>query len=135
MIYILVSILSWGLWAILDKKGVENIHPIQAQLWGYIFCMLNLPVYIWLLQANKLPFKIDGKSLGWLAAATLFSGIGSYAIISALKQRDAAEVVGYTSVYPVVTVLLGFLFLGETLTLNRVVGIMLAVAGVMVLSR
>ena len=135
MLYIIITIIAWGLWTIFDKKGVENLHPLQAQLWGYLVATLNIPVYLTMVKSSGLSVKVDWKSFGWLAAAMVMSSVASFELLSALKQRDATEVIGYTSVYPIVTMVLGVIFLGEALTVNRAFGILLAVAGVYVLSR
>lgn len=61
---------------------------------------------------------------------------GSFlAMVLALERADASQVVPVSAGYPVVTLLLAFWFLSEPITVPRVVGALLVVAGVILVSR
>ncbi|MCL4424521.1 MAG: EamA family transporter [Firmicutes bacterium] len=60
---------------------------------------------------------------------------GHLAYYYALKSGEASRVTPVTAAYPVVTVLLVCLLLGEKLTWSKVVGVLLIVAGVILLKK
>ncbi len=80
--------------------------------------------------------KIPWHPWGWAAAvaAGMSTGFGLFFFFRALHQGAASVVVPLTSLYPVVTVVLSWLFLRESLSPRQLTGLVLAIAAVWLLS-
>ena len=129
--YALVSLGLWGMWGVFSKVATQNLGPQVAYLLG-IFGYL--PVFGILLYetGGKIPWHPGG----WAAAlaAGMSTGFALFFFFRALHHGAASVVVPLTSLYPVMTVLLSWLFLRESLTPRHLTGLVLAMAAVWLLS-
>jgi transporter family protein len=127
----LVSLGLWGIWGVLSKVATQQLGPQVAYLIG-IFGYL--PVFGILLYETG--GKVPVNPWGWAAAlaAGMSTGFGLFFFFRALNAGTASVVVPMTSLYPVVTVLLSWLFLGENLSPRQLTGLILAMAAVWLLS-
>jgi len=64
-----------------------------------------------------------------------FMCVGSMGYFFALRSGGAGEITTVCALYPALTLMLSCLFMGETMTLKKGIGIALALASVLVLSR
>jgi transporter family protein len=71
---------------------------------------------------------------GWAVASAALA-VGSLILLYvALGLGEASKVVPVTAAYPAATVILAAVFLGESITLARVGGMLLVIAGVVLLT-
>jgi len=121
----------WGVWGFMGKVATQHLPPQGVYLIG----MLGyLPVAGFLLAAQGV--KIPWHPWGWGAAfgAGLSTAVGLFCFFRALALGKAALVVPLTAMYPVVTVVLSWLFLKESITLRHLAGVVLALVAVWLLS-
>jgi transporter family protein len=79
--------------------------------------------------------RMEGRILLFSLLSGLTGGVlGLTAYFHALQRGQASLVVPFTSAYPLVTVLLSLLVLGEPITPTKVLGVALIVGGVMLLA-
>ena len=127
----LVALGLWGLWGVFTKVATQQLGPEVAYLLGMVG---YLPVLAILLfeTGGKIPWQ----PWGWAAAvaAGMSTGFALYFFFRALHGGAASVVVPLTSLYPVVTVALSWVFLRESLSLRQMIGLVLAVAAVWLLS-
>jgi transporter family protein len=115
----------------MGKVATQHLPPQGVYLIG----MLGyLPVAGFLLAAQGV--KIPWHPWGWGAAfgAGLSTAVGLFCFFRALALGKAALVVPLTAMYPVVTVVLSWLFLKESITLRHLAGVVLALVAVWLLS-
>lgn len=127
----LAALVAWGLWGVFSKVGTQHLGPAAAYfigMFGY------LPVFGILLYETG--GRIPWHPWGWAAslAAGLSTAFALLFFFRALSQGAASVVVPLTSLYPLVTVTLSWLFLKETLTPRHLVGLLLALVAVWLLS-
>ena len=127
----LLALTFWGVWGLLTKVATLYLPPYAAYLVGTLG---YLPVVVFLVVESG--FQVPWHPVGWSAslAAGICTALGLLCYYRALAGGAAAKVVPLTSLYPVVTVLLSYIFLKETLTLRHVAGISLAMVAVWLLS-
>jgi|UniRef100_A0A7C3ZAB8 transporter family protein len=127
----LLSLGLWGLWGVFSKVATQQVGPQGAYLLG-IFGYLPVLALLLYETGGKIPWN----PWGWGAAlaAGLSTGFGLFFFFRALHQSTASLVVPLTSLYPVVTVFLSWLFLKESLSLRQVLGFVLAMAAVWLMS-
>lgn len=91
---------------------------------------------VWLgMKAHDVPMQWSGKGVLWTIAASLCSVIAGYAFLFAINKRSVTDVVPWIQTYPIYTMLMGYLFLGETITATRVFGSVLIAVGAMLMNR
>jgi transporter family protein len=127
----LVSLGLWGIWGVFSKVATQHLGPQVAYLigiFGYV------PVFGILLYetGGNIPWQPWGWAIA--LAAGMSTGFGLFFFFRALSTGNASVVVPLTSLYPVVTVLLSWLFLGENLSPRQWTGLVLAMAAVWLLS-
>jgi transporter family protein len=71
---------------------------------------------------------------GWAVVAGTLAVLSLAALYVALGNGDASIVIPVSSAFPIVTLLLAWLLLGERLTVRRVLGTVVVVAGVVVIT-
>ena len=73
--------------------------------------------------------------LAWIIAGSLSSQVfGQFMYYRALKVAPASQVVPITATYPLVTVALAMMFLGEKMTGPKLLGVVFIVVGIVLVS-
>ncbi len=131
--YSLATLALWGAWGVLLKFASE-----ASRSWKEVYVTTNLAIIavvalILLLEGPQALLK--GRA-GLVALAAGFAGtLGFIFMVAALEAGGQASVViPITSAYPVVTVVLSRMVLGEHLDAWKIIGVVMVTAGVMVLS-
>jgi bacterial/archaeal transporter family protein len=131
LFYALLALILWGLWGAFSKVA-------SAHLPSWFIFLVELLVYlvvggfVWALLRTPVVWTFPG--LAAAVAAGLCGGWALFFFLKALSSGPAAVVVPLTSLYPVITVVLGITFLQESLTVRHLAGIILAVGAVWLLS-
>ena len=136
-LYLIVAVLIWGSTFIAQSVGMDSVGPFTFLA---VRCLLAvvflLPVIVLFERKNLKDYfaKWKNKKL-WIAG--FFCGLSLF-VASALQQMslvdtDAGKAGFLTSLYVILVPVLG-LFLGKKPTLNILISIFLAVAGLYLLS-
>lgn len=135
--YVLIAItmLGWGLWSFLSKLSLQRLHPIQVFMIGACISILLLPVYIYALRSSVAYSPISFGSIAIVILASLASTAGTIAYVYGIRSGELGTVAVISCAYPVIPFVLAVLFLGESLTFSKTIGVGLVLAGVIVLGR
>ncbi|MBW1992681.1 MAG: EamA family transporter [Deltaproteobacteria bacterium] len=127
----LLALAFWGLWGLLAKVATLHLPPYGAYL---VSTLGYLPVIGFLLVQRN--FQVPWQPAGWSAAlgAGLCAALGLLCFYRALAGAPAARVVPLTSLYPLVTVVLGYFLLKESLSFRHLGGIAAALVAVWLLA-
>lgn len=128
----IVLLLLWGTYGVAAKIAVREIG-LQVLIWSQVASLILMPTYF-LLFKEMLPLKLDGAGIGWAFGAGFLGVAGGVVLYLLLRDAPANVVIPISALYPVVTVILGVLFLQEELSLMRLAGIALAVIAIWLLS-
>lgn len=134
MIYALLSALLFGTGIFVVKLTSTRISPLIASA---IFSVVNLIIQLLVIWA----FKIKGKILPVTSGGIVFSVlgglfIGTYTILVffAFSKMDVTKVTPIVYVGAIViSSLLGVIILGERLNLINILGVLLALGGLVLL--
>ena len=106
------------------------------QITNYVIGILAVPFFIWLMRRDPTVYSqgIDWVGMTIAVIGSIF-GLAAYAAFTfALRTGD----VGITSVicssYPVLVLLMSCLFLGERLTVQKIIGVAAVAVGMTVLT-
>ena len=124
----LLTLVSWGIWAILFRLVGDEISPAHSQA---ISTLGIVPVLL-ALALVKDPPGTTNRWRGTLLAlgSGVISCLGNVACYEALNHAKAATVIPLTALYPVVTVLLAVPLLKERLNLLQWIGIGLSLSAI-----
>jgi transporter family protein len=128
------TIVAWGTWGVFSKLAVERIDQ-QVLVWG---SLITVPVvfFVYLVATSQLvPLKMDGPGVAFAALGGVGAALGTVCFYLLLARERVSLTVPVTSLYPAVTVMLSVLFLREHLSGAHVLGILFALAAVVLLSR
>jgi transporter family protein len=131
IVYALVTVVMWGAWGTLGKVALRHVNWVQASL---IFGLMTV-------IACALLFSVLHRENSWrpadLGAAALTGVLGTGGLLTfylALEHGKASLVVPLTGLYPVLTVVLSILFLGEHVSRMQIAGVVCAVAAIGLIS-
>jgi transporter family protein len=126
-----ITLLIWGLWAFLPKLALRAFDPRSVLVWESLGSVLvGLGVLV------STGFRVQTTPVGVLAAVV--AGVcglgGALLFLVALERGKASVVVPFTSLYPLVTLVLSVLFLGERPSAANLLGVFFAMVAVVLLS-
>lgn len=126
----LVALTGWGVGQFLRKQGTRYVSP-----WTLIvFQTGTLMLFATIAVAIK-GLDVTYEAFGLAVAGGVFQFIGNIALLHALAKGPASVIVPFTSMYPVVTLVLGLLLLDESLSSSQIVGIGLSLGALYAFSR
>ncbi|MBM3129017.1 MAG: hypothetical protein FJ009_10410 [Chloroflexi bacterium] len=120
--------LAWGIWGITAKIAVKQIG-LQLLIWGQVATLLLFPLFF-LLFKELLPLKIDATGIAWALLTGALGTLGTLFLYLTLRAAPASVVVPLSALYPVVTVILAYIFLQEEISPTRLLGVLCALAAV-----
>ena len=132
LFYCLLAIVLWGVWGVISKAAEKEVTPIPMQVISTIGVLV---VWILLLSPNVRTVSPTGDRRrhfllgGTFAFCTgLCGGLGNLAMLQSFNEGgEASAVLPLTGMFPLVTVFLAVLLLGERLNRVQVAGIAVAV--------
>ncbi len=126
-------LIGWGVWGILEKKllNISGNILINAAVYQAMSACVLTPTYIFLNRnSSNSEFIINYKTIGFMLGIIVFSGIASFACSYLIKVGESTSVVmTLTSLYPVVTLILAYIFLNETISIKQIIGILIILFG------
>lgn len=133
--FAVMTALIWGMVPVLEKLGLARIAPFAGLLirsCGVIIGATMIAVFN--NGALKAALKADPKTLFFLVAGGfLASVIGQMFFYNALKSGETSRVVPIAGTYPLVSFLLGIIFLGESITGVKLAGVSFVLLGLFLL--
>lgn len=119
-----------GALGVTSRLGLRTLSWQDLLLWttlGYVITSIVL------LGLGQTSFKWETNT-GWAILSAVCAIAGLVALYLALGNGEASKIIPISAAYPAVTLILAALFLSENVSLPRVGGMALVVAGVVVLT-
>ena len=132
LLYALLPIGFWGVSGMLQKISTNDISGELSALW---FQAAFIPISAALLIFQPLAGPIAPKIWLLVIALGLFFSLGNFAILLAFANSGKASIIApVAGLYPLVSVPIAILFLGETISGREMAGIALALVSVVALA-
>jgi transporter family protein len=133
LVYSLLTIALWGVWATISKAIADDINAYTNQV---LFAVGIVPVMLVVYRSPRLKGGKNRKRGIFFAFITgILGGAGNITFFKSLMVGGKASVVvPATSLSPVITVLMGFFILKEKLTASQKIGLVLAIIAIYLLS-
>ncbi len=131
LLYSILTILFWGLWGFAIKIASRHMEWYQLYvLSNSVAFVVSAGIVMWERQS----FLSLGKLSLYGIAAGFLGTLGYIFFILATRSGKVSIVVPLTATYPVITFLLGVLILKEQVQIHHILGMILAIAGAILLS-
>jgi drug/metabolite transporter (DMT)-like permease len=131
LIFITGYIVLVGVGTFLEKLSMRSMSSFQLNFLMSVG-MVVIAVPLLLIQQKNL--SVASKDLPWGVATGLLFAIGSFLFVLALSKMPAGVTTILSLAYVVVALALSVLFLHEQVSLPKLAGIALVLAGVVVLA-
>lgn len=137
IIYLFFAIVAWGLGAIFDKLVLKYLDSTQA----FYLRLLTMIVFFTIIISFKLNMTLSYiKRAPYQAFIFTFFGVfmamaGVFAYLKAMSMSEASRIVPISSTYPLITLIIAVLFLGETFNIIKLIGTVLIISGVYLISK
>ena len=126
--------LCWAVWAILSK-AVDNAHLSLAQTQLLFTAGLVPPAVLALARRRPSASALRSRGAMFAFGAGLLGGAGNLAFYAALGAGGRASVViPFTSLYPLVTLVVAWLFMRERINRVQAVGVLGSLIAAVLLS-
>jgi transporter family protein len=126
-----VTLILWGVWGLLQKLATNQMSPRNVYLVA-VAGMIVVALVVFATGDSLLQMNIRGISLALLAG--ICSSLGGYLFLDAVSRGKASVVIPFTALYPLVTIILSFTVLNETITAKQGLGIVLALISMALLA-
>jgi len=129
----LLAIVLWGAAALMQKAATFHLSGAASALW---FLLAFVPIGALILLKDPLPSGITRDTWALATALGFTLGFGNLTVLLAYAGGGKAAVIAPLSgLYPVISIPMAIVALGERIVLREAAGIALALAAVVMLSR
>jgi drug/metabolite transporter (DMT)-like permease len=131
LVYAILAALTWGVWGILTKFISSDIGPFATHLMFTAGALLTLPLIIRRCKIKE--FNIKGILIG--VGTGILAVLGNVSVYQSFKMGgQAAVVIPFTNLYPLVTILIAIMIFKEKLNWINGVGIFIVVPAIIIMS-
>jgi transporter family protein len=130
-VLLLLTAIFWGTSPILEKTGLRNTTPLIAMTIRSLAITVGLLITLGCLGKVKEIFSVEGKTAILFIISGIMAGLlGMWTYFGALKAGATSKVVPIAACYPLITAFLSIVILKENVTLARLIGTSLIIAGI-----
>lgn len=125
------ALIGWGFWTFFAKIASEELMSETVMIISYLGAATIGIGYV-LFSGKEI--SISNPHFYYAIIGSVFAGLGGIAFYAALKSGNTGIVTTVSSLYFIVAAILGVIFLGESLSIQNIAGILLAGVAVYLLS-
>jgi transporter family protein len=124
----LLSLFSFGLWGLFSKLSLNYIDSRSALIFQTVGVLL-IGLFV-LFGTSNFKLATDGKGLGFALLTGIAYSLGCFLYLIAADKGKISTVVTLTALYPLITLVLSFIFLREEINLKQCTGIIFALVAI-----
>ncbi len=128
---LILTALLWGSSPILEKMGLGKVDPLTAVTIRSFAVTIMLLIFLAFTGKIKHVFNVDAKTVIIFTISGFLAGLlGMWTYFGALKLGATSKIVPIAATYPLITAILSVLILKEGVTIARLAGTILIIAGI-----
>ena len=133
---LLVTMALWGSTPLIEKLGLKDVDPLMGIfIRSLVITIVLFIFYFFSGKLNELT-KISLKNFSLFATSGIMAGlIAMWTYFYLLKEGMASKIVPIAASYPLVTAVLSILILGEQVTIQRIIGTILTIIGIILIKQ
>ena len=132
-VYAILSALFASLTAIFGKLGVSNINSNLATGIRTVVILVMIWIIILTRGEAKGINNLSKQNIIFLVVSGIATGLSWLFYFKALQLGNVSQVAPIDKLSVALTIILAMIFLGETLTLKTAIGVVLIIAGTLVM--
>jgi transporter family protein len=114
-----------------QKLATNQMPPRNVYLVAVVGMIV---VALSVLATSDFPLPMNAKGVFFAFIAGTCSSLGGLLFLNAVSRGKASVVIPFTALYPLVTIILSFIILNETITARQGIGIVLALISMVLLA-
>jgi drug/metabolite transporter (DMT)-like permease len=128
---IIVAIVGWALWSICNRLATQRTDPFLTMMIGMACNFVMVPFYLPMVKS----FKTSWAGIGWIAASSICvcTAVLAYTVLA--MRTSVSSAISTTALYPMLSFFLAVVFLHESFSWMKFVGLGLMVAGTIFITR
>lgn len=127
----LIGMICWGIAPIFVKLGLKDVNPLIGLFVRTTFTLIVISGWMFLDGSITKVKNLTPTALTLLAAEAVFATlIGDLAYFAAIKRGAVSLVTIIMSSSPLITIICSIIFLGEHVTMTRLLGTGLIIIGI-----
>jgi uncharacterized membrane protein len=128
-VYSGIALIFWGLWAYFTKILAYHLKTELLAFYTTIGSLLAIIVYV--LFRTRIIFN---QYAAFAVIVGALAMIGTFAFYAAMTKGPLTVVITISNLYIIIPIVLSAIFLKEPLILTHIIGIILALVGILLLS-
>ena len=130
----ILAAVIWGVVPLFEKLGLLRVQPMVGLFYRSLGVVIGL-LFLFFFRLKPQDIKaIDLRAVVLLVlSGFLASFLAQVCFYNSLKAGEVSKVVPLAGMYPLIAFILAVVFLGETMTLTKFLGVILIVAGAWVI--
>lgn len=130
IIALLVAI-SWTITALLSEAGVRRLGSLQMNVLRMAMAIAFLSVTLLIITGSPFPLMASANTWMWMALSGLAGYVfGDYCLFNSYAIIGSRFGQLFMTLSPLAAALCGWIFLGETLSIQSILGIFITVLGI-----
>ena len=130
-LYALATAIFWTITALTFESASRRVGELAVNLLRLTFGFILLSVFSWLVRGLVLPVDAPGRAWFWLLLSGLVGFVfGDHMLLKAFTIIGSRIAMLVSALVPPLTALLGWLTLGEHLTMLDMLGMAVTLAGI-----
>jgi len=126
-----VTLILWGVWGLFQKLATNHMAPRDVYL---VAVVGMIAVALVVLATSDSPLQLNARGMSLALLAGICSSLGGFLFLHAVSRGKASIVIPFTALYPLVTIILSFTVLNETISAKQGMGIVLAFISMVLLA-
>ena len=123
----LLSLFSFGLWGLFSKLSLNYIDSRSALIVQTLGVLL---IGLFIFGSGNFKLATDSKGLWYALLTGIAYSLGCFLYLIAADKGKVSTVVTLTALYPLVTLILSYLFLREGINIKQCIGIVFALIAI-----
>jgi len=131
LIPVCFTLVLWGIQGFIAKLTTQYIQPLSSLLFNVVGAVIVGVVVLHLLKFSP---DIHPKGIFLAVIMGMVGMLGALGLLLAMRQGKVAVVTVISALYPIVSLLLAYIFLNETITPKEAVGIVFALVAMVLIT-
>jgi len=132
ILYGLGTMIAWGFWIVFGDVASNTIDPEMAAFASYVTAAVLTGVYVVVSDAS---LAVTNRGLAFSAVAGVAAAVGVVSTFVGVTVGSTSIVSTIGGMYFVTAAVISVVALGEPLSANKVVGVGLALAAIVVINQ
>jgi bacterial/archaeal transporter family protein len=136
ILLLLITMFLWGATPLLEKIGLREVDPLTGVLIrSTTITVILLCFYLFSGKIQELA-RVSLKNYSFFALSGIMAGlVAMWTYYYLLKTGMTTKIVPIAASYPLITAALSIIILGEDVTIQRIVGIIITIVGIILIQQ